>query len=401
MDVRGASQVTGNRPAPAGREDEGDPEIEGSHNGELVVLEKDAIALSDELVVEFGRETVGEEMENELGREERRVEKAEEVVEAVVLAESVEDNPLDLPDVLALKDQIEALAREMQAKEMTDTAEILQHLRDNLGEGGGQGGPNHDATQQYGALALMEKFFADIGDPVMAAAMSAAGDRLLAERGSEINKGMIVSEAAALYASQQFGSVSDLRSLYIEQVFEKKGIPASFERILEKYGEPGFSEAVAFLLRAAGDDLATMTSNNDRAQQKEILDNLYQLEVLNTVRERTDGALAQIGKYYSIGPDATAQKVMRETFGMLENPVRMAETTVTKLARETVPDSVEGRIAFLREYRSLANLIPIKVFDEADRGAGGGLRMRERLTETIVQAQDKADAEEQEKLASQ
>ena len=400
MDVRGTSQVVGHRPGLKDHDVEEDAEVTGSRNGEGVVHEKDANALAEEMLHEMG-EYLGEEMENELGREDRRAEDAEEALEAVVQVEVIQGDATQLPDALDRKDDIEALANEMKAREMSDSRDVLEFLRDNLGERQGERGPNHDPTQQYGALALMEKHFTDAGDPAMAAAMKAAADRLLAERGSEINKGMIVTEAAALYASERFGTVSELRSLYIDQVFEKKGISASFEQILGKYGDKGFPEAVQFLLRAAGDDLATMTGNNDRAQQKEVLDNLYQLEVLNTVRERTDGVLGQLAKSYGISPEATSQQVMSETFGMLDNQVRISESTVTKLANQIVPDSVEGRIGFLREYRSLTGIIPIKVFEEADRGGNGALRLRERLTNAIVQAQDTADTEEQKKLASQ
>ena len=85
---------------------------------------------------------------------------------------------------------------------------------------------------------------------------------------------------------------------------------------------------------------------------------------------------------------------------MLEQQFRINETSVSQIARETVPDSVEGRIAFLREYRVLVAMIPLKVFDGVDQ-SGGGLRLRERLNDVIMAAQDVADNEEQEKLASQ
>jgi hypothetical protein len=142
-----------------------------------------------------------------------------------------------------------------------------------------------------------------------------------------------------------------------------------------------------------------MKNDTDRLQQKEVLDNLYQLEVLNTMRERTDGVLEQVGKHYPVAPGVNSQKVMTGTFEMLEHQIRMSETTVTKLTQEVVPDSVEGRIAFLREYRSLVSMIPIKVFDQNDLGAG--MRVRERLNEAIMGAQDIADNEEQEKLSQQ
>jgi type III secretion system YopN/LcrE/InvE/MxiC family regulator len=397
VEIRGTSEVSRHGLA---REDlEDAQEVQGYRDGETVALEKDAVALADEISHELG-ELFEDEMESEFGRQERRITNSEEILK-VVLAEGIEDKAQELPDLLARKDEIEALGREMKELGLTSPGEILQHLRDNLGERQGERGPNGDPLQQYGALAIIEKMFSGEGDEEMAGAMGAAALQLLSQHPTEIHKGLIVSEAAALYASEKVGSVSDLRALYMDQVVAHKGIPASFGTLMEKHGAAGFNEAVAFLIRAAGDDLATMTSNNDRVQQKEVLDNLYQLEVLNTMRERTDDVLERVGRSYPLAPDATALRVMGATFNMVEHNSRMTETTVSKLARETVPDAVDGRIAFLREYRTLAGLIPVKVFDDADKGGSGGLRLRERLTDAIIDAQDVADREEQEQLNAQ
>jgi hypothetical protein len=91
---------------------------------------------------------------------------------------------------------------------------------------------------------------------------------------------------------------------------------------------------------------------------------------------------------------------MREMLDMIEAPARMSEPLITKFVEEATPDSIEGRIALLREYRNLAGMIPVKLFDEADRG-GNGLKLRERLLSAIIEAQDVVDAQEQEKLGAQ
>ena len=398
LDIRTTSQVGGAELRPGAQRSGGSSEVRGNRQGEDVVLEKDSTTLSLELAEWAGGE-LGDELENELGREERRLENAEEMIK-MELSADVGGDTEDLDDVQTRKDDIEMLAREMEEQEMQDPGEILHHLQQNLGEQKGERGPNSDPTQQYGALVLMEKMFRAEGNEAMANAVSEAAARLLAERGMEINKGVIVSDAAAIYASQHVGSVSDLRALYMEQVVGHKGITASFKGIMEKHGEEGFTEAVKFLLRAAGDDLNTMKSDSDRLQQKEVLDNLYQLEVLNTVRERTDEMLEQVGRTYPLAPESSSQKVMGRTFEMLEQQFRITETSVSQIARDTVPDSVEGRIAFLREYRGLVAMIPLKVFDGVDQG-GSGLRLRERLNDVIMEAQDVADTEEQEKLSAQ
>lgn len=397
LDVRTTSQVGGSG-LTTGRDQGNSKEVRGNRQGESVELEKDSTTLSLELS-DWAGDELGDELEAELAREEHRLEQDEEFIK-LELSTDVEGDPQDLDDVQSRKDDIEMLAREMEEQEMQDAGGILQYLQENLGEQKGERGPNHDPTQQYGALVLMEQMFRAEGNEAMANAVAAAAAKLLSERGIEINKGVIVSEAAAVYSSENIGSVSDLRALYMQQVVAHKGITASFSEIMEKYGEQGFVDAVKFLLRAAGDDFNTMKNDTDRLQQKEVLDNLYQLEVLNTMRERTDEVLETVGRSYPLAPETTSQKVMGSTFEMLEHQMRINETTVSKIARDSVPDSIEGRIAFLREYRGLVSMIPIKVFDGLDQ-SGSGLRLRERLNDVIMEAQDVVDAEEQEKLNSQ
>ncbi|MBV8190021.1 MAG: hypothetical protein JO339_22450 [Alphaproteobacteria bacterium] len=367
---------------------------------EQVVIVKDAVGLANEMMHELGT-LFSEDWERELSQEERRLDRQEQAPVAAgagALSEAG-DHAHQPADLLARKDEIEALGRAMQAAGLSDPSDIISFLRNNLGERPGERGTNNDPTLQYGALVIIQQMFAAEGDRAMAEAVGAAATGLLAEHALEIQKGTAVTDAAVLYASERFGSVSNLRSLYMEQVVAHKGIPATYNAILEKHGEAGFANAVHFLLAAASDDLATMTVDLDRAHQKDVLDNLYQLEVLNTIRERTDGLLQQIGKHYPLAPDATPLKVMRQTFELIENPGRVSQSAISRIARETVPESVEGRISFLREYRGLASLFPLKIFDQAEQ-SGTGVRLRERLADAIVAAQDVADAEEAEKLGS-
>jgi type III secretion system YopN/LcrE/InvE/MxiC family regulator len=377
------------------------PEQKGNRNGEVVVVVRDPLSIVQSMQEEIGL-LLSEARESEMSEDEREVstEEHEPHVGHMGGTDDGSERGQKLPDLLARRQEIELIANAMVSQGVTDPDEIRQFVRENLGERPNEPGPNDDPTLQYGALAMIERIFAGAGNEEMSKAVRIAGDQLLSERALEINKGMIVSEAAALYSSERLGSVSDLRSLYLDQVVSHKGIQSSFNAILEKHGEKGFTEALAFLLRAAGDDLSTMTGSTDKTQQKEVLDNLYQLEVLNTVRERTDELLARLGKHFGVNPDTSSQKLMSETFSMLEMPAKMSESNITRIARESVPESVEGRISFLREYRGLVNLIPIKVLDGADPG-GGGLRLRERFMDTIGQAQDVADDEEQQKLNAQ
>src|SRR3954453_17961048 len=157
LDVRQTSQVGGAGLRSGTEEAEQARELKGSRQGESVALEKDALTLSLELLDQVGDE-LGDELEAELGKEDRRLEGEEEEIE-MSLSTEVGGDAKDLEDLVARKDEIEQLAREMQEQGLQDPEDIIDHLGEPPGEHEGERGPNHDPTQQYGALCIMEQMF--------------------------------------------------------------------------------------------------------------------------------------------------------------------------------------------------------------------------------------------------
>lgn len=382
-----------------------EPDAVGRRRGEKVVSQKDTHQIAHEMIQSLGGDAWSEEMENELGREQRRVANSDRArtVAGGGGGQASESSrfPADkVTDAQDRKTEIEALGQQAKANGLEQPDDLMEFVRQRLGGHKGETGPIDDPTLHYGALGILEGLYRREGDERMAAAARGASDRLLAEHGSVINRGIAITESAALYAAEKFGSVSDLRGLYADEVVNHKSIPSTFNAILEKYGADGVGEAIGFLLRAAGEDLSMMSETKDLTLQKQIIDNLYQLEVLNSVRDRSGKALDVVRRAYPLTTPITPERVMREMLGMIDSPARMSEAVISKFVEEAVPESIEGRIAFLREYRNLAGMMPVKLFDEADRG-GNGLKLRERLLSAIIDAQDVVDAQEQEKLGAQ
>jgi hypothetical protein len=404
IDVRAASPVASAAAAKL-KAKAAEPDAVGRRRGEKVVSQKDTHQIAQEMLQSLGGDAWSEEMENELGREQRRVSTSDRARTVAGggggQASEASGFPAEkVTDAQARKAEIEALGHEAKAKDLQQPEDLLEFVRQRLGGQQGEAGPVDDPTLHYGALGILEGLYGGEGDERMAAAARGASDRLLAEHGATIHRGIAITESAALYAAEKFGSVSDLRGLYTEEVVNHKSIPSTFNAILEKYGADGVGEAIAFLLRAAGEDLSMMAETRDLTLQKQIVDNLYQLEVLNSVRDRSGKALDVVKRAYPLTQQITPERIMREMLDMIEAPARMSEPLITKFVEEATPDSIEGRIALLREYRNLAGMIPVKLFDEADRG-GNGLKLRERLLSAIIEAQDVVDAQEQEKLGAQ
>lgn len=401
-DAGGIGGVSGARQGAAAEGAQTAVQQTGQRKGEGVVARPSAQSLAADMQEEIGQ--LFSEKQERKTSEKRKVSSAtaealQGKVEQIQEIRDAQDAMDRVPDMRSRKAEVERLAERAQGEGFSSPEDLIGYLEDQLGrgEGGESTGVKPDPTQIYAALSHIESMQTREGDLAFAELVSKAGDVLLSEHAGQINKGLVVSESAALYASEKLGSTQDLRGLYMDEVAAHEGILGSFDSIMDKYGAQGYTEAVEYLLRAAGDDLAGMKSTDDLARQKHIIDNLYQLEVMNTVRERVDGTFSRLeANGYKVNPEKTGRDVMRDIFTMVQNPYQASELKVTSLARSVAPSPIQGQISFLRELRAVVAVIPPKVFNEGDMGEAQ--RLREQVIDVITQAQDVADAKEQQEL---
>lgn len=401
-DAGGIGGVSGAGRAAAVESGQAPAQQTGRRNSESVAPRPSAQSLALDMQEETGQ-LLSEKLERKTS-EKRKVSSAtaevlQKKVEQIQEIRDAQDAMDRVPDMRSRKAEVERIAERAKGEGFSSPEDLLSFLEEQLGRGvgGEDAGAKPDPTQLYAALSHIESARAGGDDPVFAGLVSKAGDVLLSEHAGQINKGLIVSESAALYASEKLGSTQDLRGLYMDEVAADKGILGSFDSIMDKYGAQGYTEAVEYLLRAAGDDLARMNSSDDRTQQKHIIDNLYQLEVMNTVRERVDETFSRLeANGYEVNPEKNSRDVMREIFAMAGNPYQTTELKVTNLVASVVPQPIQAQISFLRELREAVSVVPPKIFNEGDMGEAQ--RLREQVIEAITQAQDVADEKEQEEL---
>lgn len=330
-------------------------------------------------------------------------------VERIEQIREAQDAMERLPDVRARKAEVERLAgliseRQSRGDGFDDPEAFLEFILQTWTDVRGQtpGAPGDDApdaTEHYGVLAHLGTLFG-AGQDALRSLAEAATDLLASEHGVEISKGLVISETAAVYVSETTGTAPQLRLLYNEQVTEHGGILKSFRDIMGKYGPEGFAKAVEYLIVAAGQDMAALSSSSDKKQLKVTVDNLYQLEVLNTVHDRTGESLARLRIRYELKAEATPLFVMEGVFEMVETPHLASEAKVTAMAEAVVVASLPGRISFLRELRNnIVAMIPFKVFDPEDMDRA--INLRNQLIDLAKGAQDAADEEEQTRLEEQ
>ena len=383
------------------------PQKSGKVLGRVVFLVPSAQALQQSIQEEIGQ-VFSTKRESEVSQERRLSQDgstAKGQIERIVEIREAQDAMEKVPDVRARRAQVERMARHVERQARDGGFKDSEALRDfvlqqwsRVREEGAeaQGGDSPDATELYAVLAHLETVLGAEQEELRNLAKDAA-TRFLSDNHREIGKGLAISETAAVYVSEAMGTAPELRTLYMDQVADHQGIRQSFGDIMKKYGEEGYVVALEFLIRAAGDDMAAMSSTSDKQHQKSIIDNLYELEVLYTVHERTEESLDRLRLHHELSDKATPVYVMEAVFDMVDAPYQAAEAKVTELALEIVVDSIPGRISFLRELRNnIIAVIPLKVFDASDTEAA--IAVRVRLIAVVTEAQDRADEQEQDML---
>lgn len=380
----------------------GDPlgrSSEGARRGDRVVLMRSPQSLAQDMQEEIGfafQERQGARRSDKTRRSRLRERSLSPRVEKVRRIDEARTYLDRVPDLKARRGEVERLGRAMQSIVFRSEQDLLDHLSKGLSDARGR----PDATFLYGALDHIKRQLGRNPDAdVLADMVERASAKMLAEHGVEIQKGAVVSEAAALYVSEQVGSASDLRRLYMDEVVEHESAFKTFLSILDRYKDDALAQAIAFLLRAAGEDLLTLTDDASRVRQKDVIDNLYQLEVLNTVRARSEVLVRRVaGLVEAAGlssPDRlTSKSVLRTLFELASNATQATEAIVTKRTKSLLPDPtpLKARINYLRELREVAAMLPIKVFQSADLLSEKDAR--QGMLRAIIEAQTVADSED-------
>lgn len=89
---------------------------------------------------------------------------------------------------------------------------------------------------------------------------------------------------------------SGLRILYRETVVDFTSYERTFANLSERFGADSFTEALQFITRALGADMAALTPSVSVAQLKEVMDGIYIVETLKTVHQDAESLLQRIEK---------------------------------------------------------------------------------------------------------
>ncbi len=257
-----------------------------------------------------------------------------------------------------------------------DAAALRNQVREQLPE------PAH----QYAVLlALVAKLHEEGAPAAQIQCAKTALQQLEQEQGPAIRAALNIAEVVTEFSSAQLGDVPTLRNTYRDTVLDHQDLAQTFGKLLDHYGDAELPQAIQYLLKALGADLAADGASIDRSKLNAVLNDLYRLEVLTGLLEDCDTLVMR-----NRAPDNAfrGSALLREVLDLQNNPWLRPDLIAPLLAKLGLRNVI-FEINFLREFKELARMIPLKAYAEPEQ--------RARLLDAIQQAMDSAiDREEDE-----
>ena len=246
-----------------------------------------------------------------------------------------------------------------------------------------------DPTHQFLALEFARGQAAQgDADPDLIEALDGAMAALQAEAGPAIQAGLNVSAVAQQFAEKAVGDTQQLRDIYRDIVLDCQTINDAYQRVVADHPGKSFDEAVRFMLKALGADLAASSQSVSKVRIKQIMDDMHQLKSLNSVHEQCEDLVNRVRRNFGAetGPDA-ARDLVSELLTAQDRAWQGADAFSALPAKMGVRSDDAG-IYVLQGFKELVRFVPLKAF-------GDDMAKRDRVMISVQQALDAAiDTEE-------
>ncbi|BDV01947.1 SepL/TyeA/HrpJ family type III secretion system gatekeeper [Thermodesulfomicrobium sp. WS] len=334
---------------------------EGVFEGRQVTVVADALSLiadaAEELTFEAA-ETVEKKVE------ERRVEKERpsELIQKIAKLQAM------VPDLD--KDKLATWLRRIGQNPPMSSRELMDSLREVFKE----------VSHQHLALELLEESSGENAE--LQALAREAKAALEAQSGPSIRAGRNVSTAASEYASRGLGETGELRDFYRETVLRYEGATETFRAVAERFPGQSLPEAVAFLIRAVGNDLHARGPSIEPEELRAILNDLYHLESLANLHQSCEQLLQRTRRGFGIASTLDPRELLGE-FLTLKDKQWISESDVLAVVKKTGIEDPSARIYFLQGFLDFVRQAPLKLFPNSEGRLMLITKMQEALDRCI------------------
>ena len=237
-----------------------------------------------------------------------------------------------------------------------------------------------DITHQYIALSYsLETLEEEDASNELITLLKTATENLLEESGPEIRAGLNISTAAVEFSEKGLGEIQSLRDFYRENILNYESLSNLHEALLKKFNEDDFEKAISFLIEAVGNDLRSQGPSIAPAQLKQIMDDLYRLEVVGNFHRDCASLIEKTQDLFHLKILLSAGKLAGKVLALKEEKW-VVTSKVENLLSATGINDLEAKIFFLTELKKMVRAIPLKVFEDLDQ--------REKLLSVIQETLD-------------
>lgn len=242
-----------------------------------------------------------------------------------------------------------------------------------------------DVTHQFIALTHARDQAREQGASVeVIAGLNQALEQLEKESGKEIQAGLNVSEVAQNFSSEALGETQDLRDFYRNVALDYSSTLDAYDKITEKYANENLPDAVHFLLESLSADLQANNQSISKVQLKLIMDDMYQLKLLNTMHSQCDTLINRMQKQFKgtrIASTSTA--LVRDLLMAKDQGWKGASFFADILDKLHIGGRDEGTY-FLQGFKEVLREVPLKVFDDDNLKRSRLLQAIQQQIDTLV-----------------
>ena len=245
-----------------------------------------------------------------------------------------------------------------------------------------------DETHQFLALSYARDQAVEQGAAeALLTALDEALTELETEQGPAIRAGLNVSELASEHAGR-VGDAQHLRDVYRDVVLDCKDIHAAYARVVADHPGKDFDDALRFMLKALGADLAASSQSVSKPRIRQLMDDMYQLKSLNTVHEQCEDLIRRVQRNFDADlPPHAPRELMGELLSAQDRAWQGADAFKGLPAKMGLHGDGDA-IYFLQGFKELLRFVPLKAF-------GDDATKRERVMVSLQQALDLAIDNEQ------
>jgi len=247
-----------------------------------------------------------------------------------------------------------------------------------------------DPALAWAALKELRSDLEGSAPPELLAALEKAADELESLKGPEIKAGLTGTLAGLDHPG--LGGPFELGSDYRRTTCEFYDRPEEmFAFILEKFGPARFEEAVEFLFRSLGDDLASDQPSHGQAHLEAVGAGLGQARVLNGAHALSARLVERWRSVHQVADSSLTPLDLVQSFLRAKNQRFLGPDDFKPLAQLAKPPDIEREVLFYQELLGTVRLFSPQFFD--------GPESRMKVMDTVQEAVDLAITREDEYLA--